>query len=65
VKLFVLEGSRKKRLVEAVRMTLMDAGATSRSFESAEAFRGALAEFASQRGVRDQIWKACVEVIKE
>ena len=60
-----LEGARKSQLVQQVHRVLTDAGASANQFESAEAFRATLVEFASQRAVRDQVWRACMECIKE
>lgn len=60
-----LEGARKMRLVEQVHKVLVDAGASAQQFESPEAFRATLVEFASQRGVRDQVWRACLDSIRE
>jgi hypothetical protein len=60
-----LEGARKARLVEQVHKVLLNAGASVQQFESAEAFRATLVEFASQRAVRDQVWRTCLESIQD
>jgi len=62
--ILVLEDTHKERLVQAVQKVLITAGATARNFESADAFRGALVQFAAQRPVREQVWKACLEAIE-
>jgi predicted component of type VI protein secretion system len=59
-----LPEERKDVLLSEVRSALTRAGATAKQFESAEAFRGALTEYASQPTVRDQIWRACVHAMK-
>jgi hypothetical protein len=66
--LVALEMSRKAQLMDAVKATLVDAGAlrdsnTLNAFSSAEAFRETLSYYASQRTVRDQIWKLCMDAI--
>jgi hypothetical protein len=59
-----LEGARKDRIVQEVGKVLMTAGATAKQFETADAFRAALVQFASQRNVRDQVWKVCQQVVE-
>jgi hypothetical protein len=59
-----LEGARKDRIVQEVGKVLMTAGATAKQFETADAFRAALVQFASQRNVREQVWNACVQVVE-
>jgi len=59
-----LEGVRKDMLLQAVSKVLVTAGATAQSFETAEAFRMALVQFASQRTVREQVWRACINVVE-
>lgn len=63
--ILLVRGSRKERLVQEVHRVLLQAGATARQFENAQAFRSALVNFASQRAVRDQVWKACLESIRD
>jgi hypothetical protein len=58
-----LEDQRKQQLLRSVRLCLVQAGANARNFESPDAFRSALLQFAAQRQVRDQIWKACLEAL--
>lgn len=67
--LVFLETTRKAELIDAVKATLVDAGAlrnsnTLNAFSSTEAFRETLSFYASQRTVRDQIWKACMEAVR-
>jgi hypothetical protein len=59
-----LEGTRKDRIVQEVGKVLMTAGATAKQFETPDAFRAALVQFASQRNVRDQVWRACQQVVE-
>lgn len=61
VQIMKLERDQQERLMKDVGNVLKAAGATAQQFESAEAFRATLAEFASQPGVRDGIWRACIE----
>ena len=61
VQILKLESDQQKRLMSEVGGVLRAAGATAQQFESPEAFRATLTEFASQGAVRDQIWKACIE----
>lgn len=56
--------SEKEKLISQVRTVLTNAGATVQQFESSAAFQAALVQFASQRAVRDQVWKACVECMQ-
>jgi len=56
-----LEGEQQTALMQDVGGVLRAAGATAQQFESPEAFRATLVDFASQAQVRDQIWRACVE----
>ena len=64
--ILVLETTRKNHLIDAVKASLLDAGASGpRAFTSAENFRTTLNEYANNRAVRDQIWKACMEAIHE
>jgi hypothetical protein len=64
--IIILESTRKQHLIDAVKTALLDAGASANpsAFASTDAFRSTLQEFASQKYVRDQIWKACVDSIK-
>lgn len=67
--LVVLEMNRKAQLIDAVKATLVDAGALRNTnsldaFSSAEVFRDTLSYYASQRTVRDQIWKACLDALR-
>lgn len=59
-----LEGTRKDRIVQEVGKVLMTAGATAKHFETADAFRAALVQFASQRNVRDRVWQVCQQVVE-
>ena len=61
VQIMKLEAEQQKRLMSDVGGVLRAAGASAQQFESPEAFRSTLAEFAAQSSVRDQIWKACIE----
>ena len=63
--IMVLEGHRRDALVRAVRLSLLHAGANARSFDSPQQFKETLLQFAAQRQVRDQIWKACVDALEE
>lgn len=63
--IMLLEGHRREKLVQAVRLSLVHAGASARSFDSPQQFKEALLQFATQRHVRDQIWKACVDALEE
>jgi hypothetical protein len=58
------EGTRKDRIVQEVGKVLMTAGATAKQFETADAFRAALVQLASQRNGCDQVWKVCQEVVE-
>ena len=58
-----LETSRKSQLVSEVHQVLRTAGA--QQLNSAEAFKEALVQFASQRAVRDQVWRACLDSIRD
>ena len=60
-----LEKDKQTRLMSQVGGVLRDAGASAQQFESAEAFRATLMEFASRGAVRDQIWRACIEATNE
>jgi len=60
-----LDRARQERLVQAVSQILKSSGANAQQFESPEAFRAALYEFASKPTVRDQMWRACVAAIEE
>lgn len=64
VQIMKLESEQQKRLMSDVGGVLRAAGASAQQFESPEAFRDTLAEFASQSGVRDQIWRACIDATK-
>lgn len=59
-----LEPNQRDQLVRAVQLSLVHAGANARSFESPQQFKEALLQFAGQRIVRDQIWKACVDALE-
>lgn len=61
VQIMKLERDQQERLMTEVGGVLRAAGATANQFESPEAFRATLAEFAAQNSVRDQIWRACIE----
>ena len=65
VQIMKLEKDQQERLMKEVGQVLRTAGATAQQFESAEAFRATLAEFASQPNVRDGIWRACIEATHE
>jgi len=56
---------KKKRLMGQVQRVLLSAGATAKQLESTDAFRNALVEFAGQRNVRDQVWRACMDTLKD
>ena len=60
----VLESSRKERLIKQGQAVLLTAGATAPQFQTAQAFRGALVEFAARRQVRDKVWKACLDAVR-
>ena len=53
----------KRQLVEQVYSILKQAGASSSNFDSPEAFRATLIDFAGQQSVRDQVWRACLSSI--
>ncbi len=53
----------KRQLVEQVYSILKQAGASATNFDSPEAFRATLADFAGQPAVRDQVWRACLSSI--
>lgn len=61
VQIMKLEKEEQQRLMSDVGGVLRTAGATAQQFESAEAFRATLMEFASKKQVRDQIWRACID----
>lgn len=58
-----LNDINKRQLVEQVYGILRKAGASSSNFESPDAFRAALVDFAEQQSVRDQVWRACLSSI--
>jgi len=55
-----LEKDRQTRLIEEISGILLVAGAAIESLEMAGGLTTALHQFASQDGVRDNIWNACV-----
>lgn len=61
VQIMALEKDKQSRLMSEVGGVLRAAGASAQQFDSPEAFRATLMEFASQGAVRDQIWRACIE----
>uniref|UniRef100_A0A7S2Y3L1 Uncharacterized protein n=1 Tax=Entomoneis paludosa TaxID=265537 RepID=A0A7S2Y3L1_9STRA len=60
-----LPAARQSRLVRAVGKVLTDASSSTDNdfFESPQAFRNSLAEFAGRRDVREQIWRLCNEAL--
>ena len=60
-----LEGRSRIRLVDSIRVALTAAGASLKHFESPEIFRTALTEFVSKEQVREKVWHACVDAIKD
>lgn len=60
-----LPESRRNKLLQAVRISLLHAGANTSSFGSPQLFKQTLLQFAGQRQVRDQIWKACVDALED
>ena len=65
VQILALENEQQERLMSDVGGVLRAAGAGAQQFESPEAFRATLMEFASQGAVRDQIWRACIQAANE
>jgi hypothetical protein len=59
-----LEGARREQLMREVGQVLMAAGATTRDFQSADAFREALYGYAEQDSVRNGVWRACLHSIQ-
>lgn len=53
---------RQQRLVRGVQQILAAAGATN--LTTVDGFRRGLIEFASRRGVRDQVWSACLNAVE-
>jgi hypothetical protein len=54
--------AQKERLIKGVRKVLLTAGAAMPT--SPAAFRGTLVELAQQRGVREQVWKLCMDAVE-
>ena len=52
-------------LVQSVGKVLVDAGASPLELTTPGVFQAKLFEFASRGPVRDQIWKACMDVMNE
>ncbi|CAB9518847.1 expressed unknown protein [Seminavis robusta] len=59
--IMALEQEQQAKLMTDVGGVLRAAGATAQQFDSPEAFRATLMEFAAQPAVRDQIWRSCIE----
>jgi hypothetical protein len=55
--------TKRDELLRSVRLCLLHAGANTNNFKSPRDFQKTLLEFAEQREVRDQIWKACMATI--
>lgn len=60
-----LPEQHRSTLVKSVGKVLVDAGASPSELTDPEVFRARLVDFASRGPVRDQIWKACMEVMDE
>lgn len=62
----VLPDEQRGLLVKTVGQVLVDAGVSpSELFNDAGAFQERLVEYASRGRVREQIWKACLDVMNE
>lgn len=59
-----LDSAHKKALMQRVGLILISAGATAQQLDSGAAFRNTLLDFASRRGVRDEIWNACIQSLQ-
>jgi hypothetical protein len=60
-----LEDNRRQVLMKSVGQVLMAAGASAQQFQTSDAFRGALANLAARRDVREQLWNACAEAVRQ
>lgn len=65
VQLCRLDDDQKKALLVRVGEVLITAGATMQGMNSANAFQDALITYATQRSVREGVWNACIESIKQ
>ena len=54
---------KRNQLLKSIRLCLLHAGANSKNFSSVEDFQHVLYQYAENRDVRDQIWKACTDAI--
>jgi hypothetical protein len=52
---------KRNQLLRSIRLCLLHAGANAKNFSSPQDFQQVLYQFTEQRGVRDQIWKACMD----
>lgn len=60
-----LPQQQRSHLVQSVGKVLVNAGASQSELATPGAFQARLVEFASRRPIRDQIWKACMDVMRE
>eukprot|EP00542_Grammatophora_oceanica_P012983 CAMPEP_0194029096 /NCGR_PEP_ID=MMETSP0009_2-20130614/2943_1 /TAXON_ID=210454 /ORGANISM="Grammatophora oceanica, Strain CCMP 410" /LENGTH=146 /DNA_ID=CAMNT_0038668691 /DNA_START=56 /DNA_END=496 /DNA_ORIENTATION=+ len=60
-----LEGRRREQLMREVCQVLTLAGASASQFANAEEFQDTLYRLAERDSVRDGIWRACSEAIRE
>ena len=56
---------QRGHLVQTVGKVLIEAGASPSELTTPGVFQARLVEFASRRPIRDQIWRACMEVMRE
>ena len=64
VHLCKLDQFSKKELLTKVGQVLVAAGAATQGMNTDIAFRDALLAYASQSGVRDDLWNACLETLQ-
>lgn len=60
--LLALDPAQQERLIKAVKVVLLAAGASQ--LQTPQAFQTALLGLASQRHVREQVWNACLEAVR-
>jgi hypothetical protein len=60
-----LEAEKQAILLEEVAKVLVASGAMYNNLLLADGLSNALLEFAAQEGVRDNVWKACTNALKE
>ena len=60
-----LPEEEKKALLTRVGQVLITAGATAQTMNSQDAFKAALMTYASQPSVRNGLWDACAEALKD